>query len=128
MSPQRAMRPGRATILCVAALLWPGFAWSHAFPDHQSPGAGVVLSVPPKVVQIWFDGALEPVFSTITVEDAGGRVIAKGAVASNQPDPTLLQTPVPELGRGTYHVEWSVVARDGHRTEGRYTFIVQPSP
>ena len=122
------MCPGRATILCVAALFWPVFAWSHAFPDHQIPGAGVVLSVPPKAVQIWFDGNLEPVFSTITVEDAAGRVIAKGAVAPNQTDQTLLQTPVPRLDPGTYHVEWSVVARDGHRTEGRYTFIVQPSP
>lgn len=117
-----------AISICVAVLGWPCWAWSHAFPDHQTPGAGVVLKSPPKAVQIWFDGDLEPIFSTITVEDASGRVVAKGAVTSGQSDPTLLRVLLPELGPGTYQVRWSVVARDGHRTEGRYTFVVQPAP
>ena len=114
--------------LCVVALIWSGSAWCHAFPDHQSPGAGTVLAASPAAVKIWFDGDLEPIFSTIRVEDAAGKEIAEGAVAAGQSDPTLLQVPLPTLGRGTYRVRWSVVARDGHRTEGSYTFIVQPSP
>lgn len=128
MSHHRATRVGRAIILCVAALASPGLAWSHAFPDHQTPGAGVVLKSPPQAVKIWFDGDLEPLFSTITVQDASGRVLARGAVTAGQSDPTLLQAPLPKLGPGTYQVQWSVASRDGHRTEGRYTFLVQPTP
>ncbi len=107
---------------------WPGPAWSHVFPDRQKPGAGVVLEASPRVVQIWFDGDLEPLFSTVTVEDGKGHVLAKGAVESGQPDSTLLQAPLPKLDPGAYQVRWSVVARDGHRTEGQYTFIVKAAP
>ena len=109
-------------------LSFAGLAWGHAFPDHQSPGAGSVLSASPPTVQIWFDGELEPIFSTITVEDANGHVIASGAVAPGQPDPTLLQVRLPALAPGIYQVKWSVVAVDGHRTEGQYTFIFKPTP
>ena len=128
MSRNRAARLAWALGLCVTALVAPGAAWSHAFPDHQTPGAGVVLKSSPAAVKIWFDGALEPIFSTLTVQDASGHVVAKGAVTAGEPDPTLLQAPLPKLGPGAYQVQWSVVARDGHRTEGRYTFIVQPTP
>jgi len=128
MSRHFTARFACALCLCVAALAVPRLAWSHAFPDHQIPGAGVVLKSSPTAVNIWFDGALEPIFSTVTVQDASGRVVAKGAVTAGQPDPTLLQAPLPKLGPGAYQVQWSVVARDGHRTEGRYTFIVQPMP
>ncbi len=109
-------------------LSFVGLAWGHAFPDHQSPGAGSVLSTSPRIVQIWFDGELEPIFSTIKVEDAEGHEIAKGAVAPGQSDPTQLQAPLPTLGPGIYQVKWSVVARDGHRTEGQYMFIIKSSP
>jgi copper resistance protein C len=104
-----------------------GLVWGHAFPDHQSPGAGSVLSNSPPFVQIWFDGEIEPIFSAIKVEDAGGHEITKGAVSPGQPDNTLLQAPLPPLGPGIYEVKWSVIARDGHHTEGQYTFIIKPS-
>lgn len=118
----------RGTFIVGLWLSFVGLAWGHAFPDHQSPSAGSVLSISPRIVQIWFDGELEPIFSTINVEDTNGYVIAKATVAPGQSDTTLLQVPLPPLGPGIYQVKWSVVARDGHRTEGQYTFIIQPSP
>jgi methionine-rich copper-binding protein CopC len=111
-----------------AWLSFAGLAWGHTFPTHQRPGAGSVLVASPPFVQIWFDGEIEPVFSTISVEDAGGHEIAKGAVAPGQPDATLLQAPLPPLVPGIYQVKWSVVARDGHHTEGQYTFIIKRAP
>lgn len=107
---------------------YAGLAWGHAFPDHQSPGAGSVLSASPHSVQIWFDGDIEPIFSTINVEDADSHVIANAAVAPGQSDKTLLQVQFPALSPGIYRVKWSVAARDGHRTEGQYTFIIKSSP
>jgi len=118
----------RATFIVGLWLSFVGLAWGHTFPDHQSPGAGSVLSVSPQFVQIWFDGDLEPIFSTINVEDAEGHVIAKAAVAPGQSDTTLLQVPLPTLSHGIYQVKWSIVARDGHRTKGQYTFIIKSSP
>lgn len=40
---------------------------------------------------------------------------------------TLLPAPAPALKPGTYHVERTAVARDGHRTVGDYDFTVAPS-
>ncbi|MBZ5707487.1 MAG: copper resistance protein CopC [Acidobacteriia bacterium] len=118
----------RGTFIVGLWLSFVGLAWGHVFPDHQSPGAGSVLSTSPRIVQIWFDGELEPIFSTIKVEDSEGHVIAKAAVGSGQSDPTLLQVQLPALDPGIYQVKWSVVGRDGHNTEGVYTFIIKSSP
>jgi copper resistance protein C len=114
--------------LVVLWLSGAGPAWAHVFPDHQDPGAGAVLSASPHMVRIWFDGQLEPVFSTIKVEDAEGHLIARAAADAGTPDHTLLQTPLPSLTPGAYKVIWNVVARDGHRTAGQYEFSVRPSP
>jgi methionine-rich copper-binding protein CopC len=100
-------------------------AWSHAFPDHESPGAGAQLATPPASVRIRFNGDIEPVFSTLRVTDTHGRQIAKAAAAKKRSDPKLLEVKLPKLAPGSYHVWWSVVARDGHHTEGDYTFTVQ---
>ena len=50
-----------------------GPAWAHVFPDHSEPRVGHVLDAPPPAVRVWFDGAIEPAFSTLRVEDAGKR-------------------------------------------------------
>ena len=50
-------------------------AWAHVFPDHAEPRVGHALDVPPPAVRIWFDGAIEPVFSTL-VHRASGRMVA----------------------------------------------------
>jgi hypothetical protein len=40
-------------------------------------------------------------------------------------DRTMLEVSLPPLAPGRYQVFWSVVARDGHRTEGSYPFRVK---
>ena len=75
-------------------------------------------------VAISFDGAIEASFSTLRVEDAGGRQVDRGDAHVNSRDDTLLEVTVPPLPGGAYHAVWSVVARDGHRTEGSFPFTV----
>ena len=106
-------------------LLAEGGAWAHAFPDHADPRVGAKLTVPPDRVRIWFDSALEPAFSTIMVHDAAGRMVDKKDSSVNPSDPKLLEVSVPRLPPGSYRVIWSVVARDGHRTTGDYTFVIK---
>jgi len=43
----------------------------------------------------------------------------------NSSDATLLEVSVPRLPPGKYRVIWSVVARDGHLTQGDYTFSIR---
>ena len=114
-------------VLCSPMLLstWLEVAWGHVFPEHAEPQVGATVTISPTSVRIWFDGALEPVFSTLRVQDASGKRVDKGDGHVDSSDPTLLEVSLPSLPPGTYRVIWSVVARDGHRTEGDYTFTIK---
>jgi copper resistance protein C len=113
--------------LIAAAMLLgaPAPAWAHAFPDHAEPRVGHTVEASPSSVRIWFDGEIEPVFSTIRVEDADKRRVDKGDARVDARDRTLLQVGLPPLSPGPYEVFWSVIARDGHRTEGHFKFRVK---
>jgi methionine-rich copper-binding protein CopC len=107
--------------LCVL----PEASWAHAFPDHSDPKVGSTVSGSPAQVRIWFDGDIEPVFSTIMVHTMDGRMIDKRDGHVDTKDLTLLEVSVPPLSPGQYLVIWSVIARDGHHTMGQYTFTVK---
>ena len=119
------------TAVAVALLLLTGIvtggaaARAHAFPDHSEPRVGHTLDTAPDTVRVWFDGDIEPVFSTIRVETAASQRIDNGDPQVDPGDSKLLEVHVPPLPSGEYHVVWSVVARDGHRTEGSFPFRIR---
>ena len=106
-------------------LLIPSPLWAHAFPDHSDPRVGSEISTLPAQAKIWFDAELEPLFSTIEVLDANQKKVDKGDGRVNPGDHTMLEVSLPTLPAGTYQVSWSVVAHDGHRTEGRFSFTIK---
>ena len=108
-----------------AVLLAASSAWGHAFPDHSEPRVGHTVDASPPAVRIWFDGAIEPVFSTVRVEDADERRVDKNDARVAPGDQNLLEVSLPPLAPGRYQVFWSVVSRDGHRTEGHFPFRVK---
>ncbi len=112
------------TALALGIFLVAVSAHGHAFPDHSEPRVGWTVPVPPAQVKIWFDGAIEPVFSTITVMNADKQRVDKGDGRVNPSDNTILEVNLPPLPPGKYRVFWSVVARDGHRTEGDFPFTI----
>jgi len=115
----------RRLLAAAALVLAPTWAWAHAFPDHSEPRVGHTVEVSPPAVRIWFDGRIEPVFSTLRVEDDSQRRVDKGDARVDPSDGALLEVGLPPLPPGRYRVFWSVVARDGHRTEGDFAFRVK---
>ena len=121
----------RSHTALAAALLLAGLgacpvpARAHAFPDHSEPRVGHTLDTAPGAVRVWFDGDIEPVFSTIRVETAAKQRVDNGDARVDPRDGTLLEVGLPPLPSGEYHVVWSVVARDGHRTEGSFPFRIK---
>ncbi|MDE2058540.1 MAG: CopD family protein [candidate division NC10 bacterium] len=101
-------------------------AWGHAFPDHSEPQVGWTPQTPLPRARLWFDGALEPVFSTIKVVDARYQQVDKGDGGVNPADHTVLEASLPPLPSGQYHILWNVVAHDSHRTEGDLSFTIGP--
>jgi methionine-rich copper-binding protein CopC len=129
-------------VMSVAAFLLgatPVPTWAHAFPDHSDPRVGSTLKTPPSTVRIWFDGYLEPAFSTIEVhldsapgirppQNEESKRVDRDNGHVNSSDPTLLEVSLPVLPPGKYRVVWAVVAVDGHRTEGNFSFTIEAVP
>ena len=105
----------------------PGRAVAHAFPERSEPRVGSTVRTAPPRVRIWFDGDLEPACSTLTVSDATGERVDRGDGAVEPTNRRLLQVSLPTLAPGTYRVRWRVLAVDGHRTEGDFTFTLKPT-
>lgn len=112
-----------AACLLGAALAHPASA--HVFFERAEPRVGSVVTTPPPMITIWFDGQIEPAFSTITVVDTARQRVDREDGRVDADDPTRLVAGLPRLPDGTYTVLWRVVALDGHPTEGRFTFTVK---
>lgn len=117
----------------------PPAAQAHAFPERAEPRVGSTLKTPPATVRIWFDGYLEPAFSTIEVylDPASGirqdqnespKRVDKDNGHLDPSDPTLLEVSLPVLSPGRYRVVWNIVSVDGHRTEGDFSFTIEAPP
>jgi methionine-rich copper-binding protein CopC len=115
-------------LLGAAALLAAsvGGAAGHAFPERAEPRVGSVIRSAPGEVRIWFDGALEPAFSRLSVSRRGGERVDRGDSRVDPQDRRLLRVSLLPLAPGRYTVTWSVLAVDGHRTQGDYAFTLEP--
>ncbi|WDD91831.1 copper resistance protein CopC [Burkholderia sp. FERM BP-3421] len=112
---------GAAALLLATGAQW---ACAHAYPVHQTPGAGASVAAPAQVA-IEFDDALEPAFSSIAVTDAAGKPVTAAKAVVDPADRKHLSLAVGGLAPGVYAVAWVAVAVDGHRTQGHYTFTVK---
>jgi methionine-rich copper-binding protein CopC len=99
-------------------------AEGHAFPIRSDPRVGWTITAPPTKVTIWFDGELEPAFSTITVYNSSKQQVDKGNSRVTGNDGKVLEVDLPALAPGTYHVYWKVLAKDTHVTEGDFSFVI----
>jgi copper resistance protein C len=99
-------------------------AESHVFPIRSDPRVGWTITTSPSKVTIWFDGALEPAFSTITVYNAAKQQVDKGSSRVSGTDSSVLEVDLPPLPSGIYRVYWRVLAKDTHVTEGDFRFTV----
>jgi len=99
-------------------------AFAHALPKLQQPGPGATVSAPHEVA-IEFGEALEPTFSKLIVTNAQGTQVNTANSTVDDHDKKHMSVALPDLAPGVYKVQWSVVAADGHRTQGHYNFTVK---
>jgi copper resistance protein C len=112
------------TILVAAGFaLLSSPAWAHAFLKTANPAVGSVVSQPPGKVVINFTESVEPLFSSIVVQNAAGLRVDTGNVHLDGGD-THLAVGLKPLPPGEYKVTWHATATDTHKTEGNYDFTV----
>jgi len=122
----RARATAIGAVLLIGGLaLVQGGAWAHAFVSRSEPPSGSLMAVPLSRVRIWFDGPVERSFLAMRVEDRDRQRVDKGDAHLDARDATMIEVGVPALQPGRYRVFWSVIARDGHRRDGDFSFRVK---
>jgi copper resistance protein C len=116
------LRSFLALILSVAT--FQTLARAHAFPVRSNPRVGWTVAVSPPKVTIWFDGELEPAFSTIAVYNSAKKQVDKSNSHISGSDGSVLEVDLPPLPAGTYRVYWKALSTDTHVTEGDFTFEI----
>jgi methionine-rich copper-binding protein CopC len=115
-----------ATFAFGLLLAMSGQAFAHAMLESAVPKAGSTVAKADEI-RLGFSEAIEPRFSTITVtNDAGKQVVGSRATVDPTDAKTLLLRPPGALPPGHYHIDWSVVSVDTHRTQGGFDFTVKP--
>jgi copper resistance protein C len=100
-------------------------AFAHAKLQSSDPQSGSTLESAPKQVRLKFNDALEPAFSKIKVTGPQNNEIRVTATTVDKADPTVMTAPLPSLSAGDYHIQWSTMTHDGHKSKGEVTFKVK---
>jgi methionine-rich copper-binding protein CopC len=113
--------------LLALALALAGFqdAAAHAFLKRAVPAANSIVAAPPTELRLIFGEKLEPGFAKLEVSVNGQALTGLPAAATGD-DGKTVSLALPGQAPGTYTVKWSVVAHDGHRTNGTYMFTAKP--
>lgn len=121
--------PAYLTTIMISALagLWSGAALGHALLDRADPSNGSVLRLSPTALRLFFNEAIEPRFSTISLIAANGAAVVTGKPTLARDNPSEFDLPIThDLGPGAYQVRWQVVGVDAHASEGALSFEVRP--
>lgn len=118
----------KPVLIAAATLaLAPQFAWAHAHLKQATPADKAVVAVAPGSVTARFSEGLEPAFSSLTLLDAAGKPAATAkATPAPGDDKTLVLSVPKDLPAGAYTVKWQALSKDGHKTDGAWTFTVKP--
>ena len=112
-------------ILAILALAACVPAFAHGKLAASQPAAGAVLAKSPTELRLSFNEKLEAPFSKVVLTDAAMAAIALPKASVDKADPKTMTVALPPLKSGRYHVQWSAVTSDGHKTKGGYDFTVK---
>jgi len=102
-------------------------AVAHAHLASATPAVDGTVSTSPAELELKFSEPVELKFSGLKVAGPDNSAVAIGAASLAKSEDSTLVVPVSTtLGAGTYTVDWHILSKDGHKTQGSYTFTVKP--
>ncbi len=104
------------------------FCWAHAIVVESNPPEGAVLKQAPVRIQLRFNVKIEKALTRVTLTKGDQRAIALPRADFNQGAPERLEVPLPRLEPGNYILRYSVLAADGHATQGVLRFSIENGP
>jgi copper resistance protein C len=114
-----------AASVLAATVIAASPAQAHAKLEASDPQAGSTLSHAPKEVRLKFNEALEQAFSKIKLTGPGSAEVALAPAKVDAADARTMSASLPALASGEYHVRWSTMTHDGHKTKGEFSFKVK---
>jgi copper transport protein len=122
-APRRLLLLGAGAGLLVLLAAWPAAA--HAVLTGSDPAAGTAVATAPRRLTLTFSEVIEASPTPVTVLGPDRRPLAGVRAGPDPANRTRLVAELPGgLGRGTYEVQWAVLALDGHAVRGAYRFAV----
>ena len=119
-------RRRRLAVVALGLLLLATPAWPHASLVRSSPARRATLTTAPDRVQLWFNEAIEPKFSSVSVWDAAGKRVDLDDARVEPEDPKRLTVGLKPLDRGAFRVRFRVLSVDGHVVESEFPFTLRP--
>lgn len=131
--PANAMRRAirkhcRVLSVVTLLLLVPAVLWAHASLLRSVPARGAHVASPPVELRLTFSETPELAFTTLSLVDAAGAVVALAPTIFASDSRRTLVAPIRgPIRAGGYTVRWQVAGADGHPVRGQYMFTVAGS-
>ena len=119
------VRRRRLAVAALGLLLLATPAWPQASLVRSRPARRATLTTAPDRVQLWFNEAIEPKFSSVSVWDSAGQQVDLADVGVEPDDPKRLTVGLKPLTRGAYRVRFRVLSVDGHVVESEFPFTLR---
>lgn len=103
-----------------------GLAHAHAHLLSAVPPADGTIAKAPSELDLNFSEELNLKFTGVKVIGPDGAEVKVDSEMLMNGDKTFMATLKGELAAGPYKVNWHALSRDGHKTQGSYSFTVKP--
>ena len=117
-----------AKILAAAfTLAWPTLCFGHAQLTSAVPAVGSFVKLSPTEIRLTFTEAIEVKLSKVDLMNETDMIDDIASVSLDPNDKkTLVAKLKSPLPQGSYMVMWHVVSVDTHKTQGDFSFAIQP--
>lgn len=108
-------------LLLSASLIAPALVFAHAKLTEANPANGAVVNESPEAIKLTFNEDVQLLKLTLTGAD--NKPVATEFKPSAESQTSFAVT-LPELAKGLYTVNWTIMGDDGHKVEENYTFSI----
>ena len=113
-------------IIATALAAFASAAFAHAHLLAETPAAKAVVTPAPTALLLKFSEAVELRFTGVKVTGPNHEPVALGTASLDPKDDTKLTVPLAgTVAAGVYTVAWHALSKDGHKTNGTYSFTVK---
>lgn len=116
----------KTVFMLVLGMSWSQWAFSHAILVKSTPEKEESTNVVPKRMDLWFDAAVGPKYTSLAVVNTKGERMDNNDGALETFDKSHLSASLKPLTPGRYGVRYRVQSEDGHIVTGKFFFEITP--